>query len=351
MAKHPNSTCDHTALYEQSRLLLVTVYSIVFTVGVPANFVTAVLTFIQIHRGNILSIYLFGLSLCELMYLSTIPHWIVYVQNGHYWTMGETACKVIGYIFFCNVYISILLLCCISIDRCVAVVYPLRSRGLRNQRVAAGVTLALFGIVAVIYSPVFFDRKIHEPNITTCFESSLNNQVATFNIIRFLVGFIIPFTILIATNYKIFQNIKISYSLSAQKKSKVKYLAIAIISIFVVCFAPYHFALLARAVYFHLHRHLKDHCAFESRIFTVSTIFLCLSTANSVADPFIYVLASENARNEICRTFRSAGVRFLNDSKTESNKPDSTQKTPADPSEGRKEERLSKALLPSSCTE
>ncbi|XP_015266971.1 PREDICTED: probable G-protein coupled receptor 132 [Gekko japonicus] len=328
----PNSTCNQTTLYEESRLLLVAVYSIVFTVGVPANFMTAVLTSVQIHRGNILSIYLFGLSLCELMYLSTLPHWIIYVQNGHCWTMGETACKVIGYIFFCNIYISILLLCCISIDRYVAVVYPLRSRGLRNQRIATGVTSTLFAIVAAIYSPVFFDPNIQAPNTTTCFESSLNNQLATFNIIRFLVGFAIPFTILIVTNYKIFQNIKISCSLSPQKKSKVKYLAIAIISIFVVCFAPYHFDLLARAVCFHLHWHLKV----ENKI---STIFLCLSTANSVADPFIYVLASENARNEICRTFRSAGVRFLNESKTESNKPNSTQKTPADPSEAHKEER------------
>lgn len=337
MGEHQNLTsplCNQTALYEESRLLLVAFYSIVFALGLPANCVTTILTFIQILRGNILSIYLFGLSLCELMYLSTLPHWILYVQNDHSWDRGEMSCKVIGYIFFCNIYISILLLCCISIDRYMAVVYPLRSRGWRSQRIATGVTLVLFVIIGVIYSPVFYNRNIQEQNTTTCFESSLNIHLATFNVLRFLVGFVIPFAILIFMNYKIFQNVKISYSLSPQKKSKVKYLAIVIISIFVVCFAPYHFALLVRAA--HYFRHPKEHCAFENKTYTVSTVFLCLSTANSIADPFIYVLASENVRNDICRAFR---VRFLNDSKMDSNKPDSTQKTPVDPSEGHNEDR------------
>ncbi|XP_077175136.1 putative G-protein coupled receptor 132 [Paroedura picta] len=339
MADNLNSTCNQTTLYKESRWPLAVVYSSIFAVGLPANIMTAILTAFQIHRGNIISIYLFGLSLCELMYLSTLPPWIIYVRNGHHWTMGRMACKVMGYIFFCNIYISILLLCCISIDRYVAVVYPLRSRGLRNQRVSAGVTSALFGIVLAIYSPVLFDPKIEELNKTTCFESSLNSHLATINIIRFLVGFVLPFAILIFMNYKIFQNIKNSHSLSLQKKSKVKYLAIVVISIFVVCFAPYHFALLVRAVHFHFHPHAEDRCAFENKTHTIATVFLCLSTANSVADPFIYVLATENARNEIGRLCRLVGIRFLNDSKTDSDKPEDSQKMRVDPSEVQKEDR------------
>ncbi|XP_054828208.1 probable G-protein coupled receptor 132 [Eublepharis macularius] len=331
-----HSTCNQTLPFEESRQLLVGVYSVVFAVGLPANCITTFLTIIQIHRGNIVAIYLFGLSLCEMMYLSTLPLWIIYTQNDHKWTMGPTSCKMTGYIFFCNIYISILLLCCISVDRYVAVVYALRSRGLRSQKIAGVVTSVLFAVVAVVYSPVFFNN-IQDSNSTTCFETPLKPSLAVFSIIRFLIGFVVPFIILIFMNYKIFQSIKISYSLSPHQKSKVKYLAIAIISIFVVCFAPYHFVLLIRSVHFFLDR--DNSCTFENKTYTVFTVFLCLSTANSVADPFVYVLASENARHEICRTFRAVGVRFLNESKTDSNKPDSTQKTPVDPSLGYKEDR------------
>ncbi|XP_042300419.1 probable G-protein coupled receptor 132 [Sceloporus undulatus] len=313
--------CNSTDMpYEESRQLLVVVYSIIFAVGLPTNFLTAILTFMQIGRKNVTAIYLFGLSLCELMYLSTLPLWITYVQNNHHWTMGMLSCQVTGYIFFCNIYISILLLCCISIDRYVAVVYALESRGkwCRCQTTATVITIVLFSVVAAIYCPVFFVENIQERNSTTCFEASLNTHLAYYNTTRFFVGFVVPFLLLIFMNYKIFQSIKTSCSLSPVQKAKVKHLAIAVISIFVICFAPYHCVLLVRAVIFFLYP--NENCHFEKGIYTTSVVFLCFSTANAVADPFIYVLVSENARREICRTFQFCGIQFSNSSKTESSR-------------------------------
>lgn len=316
--------------YEESRQLLVVVYSVVFAAGLPANCVTAIVTFLQIGRKNITAIYLFGLSLCELMYLSTLPVWIIYVQNGHHWPLGLTSCRVTGYIFFCNIYISILLLCCISIDRYMAVVYALESRGkwCRCQRTATLVTVLLFGVVAAIYSPVFFMSDFQHPDSTTCFEAPLNRKVAYYNIVRFFVGFTIPFLLLICMNYKIFQSIKTSCSLNSSQKAKVKHLAGAVISIFVVCFAPYHSVLLVKAIA--LLWHPEGACSFERDIYTTSVVFLCFSTANAVADPFIYVLVSENAQREICRTFRACRIPFPACSKTESSQINDTpsQKLP-----------------------
>ncbi|XP_062971904.1 probable G-protein coupled receptor 132 [Elgaria multicarinata webbii] len=322
--------CNSTAMpYEDSRPLLVAVYSIVFAVGLPANFLTATVTLVQIRRKNITAIYLFGLSLCELMYLSTIPLWILYVQNRRQWTMGHLSCQVTGYIFFCNVYISILLLCCISIDRYVAVVYALESRGkwCRCQTTAAAVTVFLFGMVAVIYCPVFFVKDVQDQVGKTCFEAQLNHNLAYYNIIRFFVGFSIPFVLLLFMNYKVFQSIKTSCSLNPAQKRKVKSLAIAVISIFLVCFAPYHCVLLVRAIFFFWHSD-DERCKFERSIYTTSVVFLCFSTANAVADPFIYVLVSENARREISRTFRACGIQFPVGSKTESSKGNDPPKSP-----------------------
>lgn len=325
MATASNSTdsCKDPMPFEDSRKLLVVVYSIVFALGLPANCITAVLTLVQIVKGNIPAIYLFGLSLCELLYLSTIPLWIVYVQNGHHWTMGLPSCKVTGYIFFCNIYISILLLCCISIDRYVAVAYALESRGIRSQRVAAVVTVVLFAVVAGIYIPVFITDI--QPNVTTCFEATLNRKLALYNVSRFLVGFFVPFILLMVMNYKIFQGIKSSCTLTVQQKAKVKYLLIAIICIFVVCFAPHHVVLLVRSIHFFLYP--ADRCKFESGIYTLSVVFLCFSTANSIADPFLYVLASENARQEISRTFKACRVQLSFGSQAENSRTSNFQRT------------------------
>ncbi|KAM6464975.1 putative G-protein coupled receptor 132 isoform 1-T2 [Liasis olivaceus] len=307
--------CNSTALpFEESRQLLIVVYSFIFALGLPANCLTFFVTLVQICRKNITAIYLFGLSLCNLMYLSTLPLWIIYVQNSHRWTMGQIPCLVTGYIFFCNIYISILLLCCISIDHYKAVVRALESRGkcFRSQRTAAMVTVAFFGIIAVIYSPVFFSKNIQDENIATCFETPLNSNLAGYNISRFILGFLIPLGLLLFTYWRIFQSTRTSSSLSPDQKAKVRNLAIAIISVFVVCFAPYHFVLLVRAIVFFYYQ--SEVCLFEKKIYTTSVIFLCFSTANSIADPFIYVLASENVRREIYRTLRVCGIHWSDDS-------------------------------------
>uniref|UniRef100_A0A8C9MUX3 G protein-coupled receptor 132 n=1 Tax=Serinus canaria TaxID=9135 RepID=A0A8C9MUX3_SERCA len=316
-----NSTCPEIP-YQDSQILLVAVYSIVFAIGLPANCLTSLLAFVQIKRNIVVAIYIFSLSLCDLMYLSTLPFWIIYVRNDHNWTMGDITCRIIGFIFFCNIYFSILLLCCISVDRYVALVYPLESRGRRQQKKATIIVFFLFAVVAGIHTPVFFmEDKQNCTEVKTCFETvPLDILLAYFSFARFLFGFLIPFIILIFTNRKILQATKRSSSLTCQEKAKVKRVAIAIIVIFLICFAPYHVVLIVRAIYFIFHQDCP--CPFENKIYSVFTVFLCLGTANGVADPIIYVLVSENVRKDCYRSLRrwrwnSSKVNSSNDHNTD----------------------------------
>uniref|UniRef100_A0A8C8R7C9 G-protein coupled receptors family 1 profile domain-containing protein n=1 Tax=Pelusios castaneus TaxID=367368 RepID=A0A8C8R7C9_9SAUR len=292
--------------FEDSRILLVVSYSIVFAIGLPTNCLTAFLIFVQIRKKNILAVYLLGLLLCELLYLSTLPLWIIYVQNKHQWTMGSLACKLTGYIFFCNIYISILLLCCISIDRYIAVVKSLETRGVRGQKKAMVVTVIVFITVLIVHCPAFtLDDGEQTQNQTACFETlPLNSTLTSLNFARFIVGFAVPLIILIFTNYNIFQSTKTSSSLNNHQKAKVKYLAIAIITIFLICFAPYHLVLLIRSINFIWNQ--NDSCSFEQRVYTTSVVFLCLCTVNSIADPVIYVLITVEVS-----TIKSVLLRFL----------------------------------------
>ncbi|KAG9481243.1 probable G-protein coupled receptor 132 [Eleutherodactylus coqui] len=292
--------------YEDSAIFIIILYSIVLVIGIPANILTLWLTLLQIWRKNVLAVYLFSLSLSELMYLGTIPLWILYVKNDHKWQWGPTACKITGYIFFNNIYISILLLCCISVDRYLAVEYALESRGVRRQKIAILVTVVLCSSVALIHSTVFFISDGDQTeNQTTCFETlPIPPYIAHFYVARFMVGFLIPLLTLIYTNSVIKRRIETSCSFTDQQKTKVKYLAITIIIIFMICFAPYHFVLLTRAIAYYLKEHSENSCAFEEEIYTAYSIFLCLVTVNSIADPFIYVLVSENIRKDICKGMR-----------------------------------------------
>ncbi|XP_056333467.1 probable G-protein coupled receptor 132 [Danio aesculapii] len=304
MTNPSTASSNHTSscgpLYdEENPLPLVALYSTVLTVGLPANLITVFLTFLEVCRKNVLGVYLFSLTLCDLMYLSTLPLWAIYIHRGHRWEWGSLACKVTGYVFFNNMYISIFLMCCVSVDRFVAVVYAVESRGLRRMRHAAIISVTIVAVVAIGHVPVFTMTEGNSEEITEkrCFEPSDPSSVVTgLNYARFLVGFFIPLCILTVTNFAILLNVQASAGLKTRTKVKVRNLAVAVVLFFLVCFTPYHVILLLRAVNFHVS---DGKCDFERRVYTPYTISLGLSTINSALNPVFYVLASSSAQKKI----------------------------------------------------
>ncbi|XP_070782342.1 probable G-protein coupled receptor 132b [Enoplosus armatus] len=289
--------------YNEGRLPLVLLYSAVLAVGLPTNLLTVYLTWLQVRKKNVLGVYLWSLSLCDLTYLGTLPLWAYYVSAGHWWPWSSVACKLTGYIFFNNMYISIFLLCCISCDRYVAIVYSLESRGLRRQRFAVLIALSIMLLVAIGHVPVFTMREGDAAEgDRRCFEPSQRSVTVTgFNYARFVVGFLIPLLVLVVTNHGILANVQRSTGLRREQKERVRWLAVAVVVLFLVCFAPYHLILLVRAIIFHFPQLEDGTCLFERTLYTPYTISLGLSTINSAVNPILYVLSSDNIRKELSR--------------------------------------------------
>uniref|UniRef100_A0A673MP08 G-protein coupled receptors family 1 profile domain-containing protein n=2 Tax=Sinocyclocheilus rhinocerous TaxID=307959 RepID=A0A673MP08_9TELE len=292
--------------FEDDRVPLMVLYIVVFIIGLPANLATVYLTLNQVCRKNVLGIYLLSLSVCDLTYLFTLPLWTVYVSRNHEWPWSSMACKVTGFVFFNNMYISIFLLCCVSIDRYVAVVYAIESRGLRQKKIAALVAFSIYMVVGLSHAPVFMmpEGNAAQGN-RRCFEPSQSSAVITgFSYARVCIGFCIPLAILIFTNRAILANVQASTGLQPHQKEKVRYLAVAVVALFLICFAPYHIILLLRAITFHFPK-LQEECHFEQHIYTPYKISLGLSTFNSAFNPILYVLSSNNIRQEIRRGMAS----------------------------------------------
>ena len=300
--------------YEQARVTMVVLYSVVFIVGFPANLLTVWFTWRQVRRKNVLGVYLWSLSVCDLIYLSTLPLWTLYVNNGHRWTWGSVTCKVTGFVFYTNMYISIVLLCCVSADRYVAVRYALESRGLRRQRLAAGIAATVVATVMAAHVPVFVMR---EGNATghrqqeRCFEPDHrpSRVVTAFNYARFFLGFLAPLALLTVSNCGVMRAVRDSHSLHPGQKRRVRWLAVAVVALFLVCFAPYHLILLTRAAFSHLARGGGE-CDFSQWIYVPYNVSLGLSTLNSACNPLLYVLSSGDAREELSLALRRGQSEF-----------------------------------------
>lgn len=292
--------------YETGRLPLLLLYSVVLVVGLPANLLTALLTWRQVQRKNVLAVYLCGLSFCDLGYLGTLPLWADYVSSGHRWRWSSAACRLTGFIFFTNMYVSVFLLCCVSCDRYVAVRYSLEGRGLRRQRVARRVAVAIVAVVALGHVPVFaMPEGEAEAGERRCFEPvAASATVNALNFARFVIGFLVPLAVLVASNRGVLAGVRRSTGLQQRQKTRVQRLAVAAVTLFLFCFGPYHLVLLARGLSFHLLPAVVEEgaaCFMERFFYTPYSVSLALATVNSAANPVLYVLSSHNIRREVRR--------------------------------------------------
>ncbi|KAF2978107.1 hypothetical protein EK904_007238 [Melospiza melodia maxima] len=178
------------------------VYTVVLVLSLPLN-ITAILVFLKkmkIEKPAV--IYMLNLALADVLFVSVLPFKIVYHFSGNDWVFGPQMCRFITAAFFCNMYCSIMLMTSISVDRFLAVVYPMQSLGWRTLPRASLVCFIIW-LVAITGVIPFLLREqtmeIPRLNITTCHdvlrESELHGYYVHFFSIFSSVFFIVPFII------------------------------------------------------------------------------------------------------------------------------------------------------------
>lgn len=177
---------------------LTCIYGLIFSLGLPSNLLS-LWGLYQLGRsggGGCQLVYIFNLLLSDLLQLLTLPLWIIYLQGGHRWPYGQLTCELVGYVFYVNVYASVMFLCLIALDRCLAIVYPLSSRRIRTVKVAAMSGVAvwtltfLFCLSGLLPSVFVSDRLL-------CLEQyPVSPKYAHFKITTVALGFLLPCTIL-----------------------------------------------------------------------------------------------------------------------------------------------------------
>uniref|UniRef100_A0AAV2IZ06 G-protein coupled receptors family 1 profile domain-containing protein n=1 Tax=Knipowitschia caucasica TaxID=637954 RepID=A0AAV2IZ06_KNICA len=85
-----------------------------------------------------------------------MPLWINYYNQDHHWRLGPISCSIAGFFYYSNMYISIYLLCCISVDRCLVVTYPFRSKTHRTSRYAWLQCLGVYVVVTLLHAMVLY---------------------------------------------------------------------------------------------------------------------------------------------------------------------------------------------------
>lgn len=142
--------------------LIPTLYSIICLLGTVGNaLAVCVLAQGGGARRTVANTFMLNLCVSDLLFLLSLPFWAVYYSLGYYWPFGRLACKVCGGLLVLNLYASIYFITCMSMDRYLAIVHPLRSQSARDPKRARLTCVVVWVLACASAAPTLVLRKIH----------------------------------------------------------------------------------------------------------------------------------------------------------------------------------------------
>ncbi|XP_072329551.1 succinate receptor 1-like [Scyliorhinus torazame] len=275
------------------------------------------------------NIYLFNLSISDLTFICTLPMLVAYYGKGNEWTFGQVMCVLNRYILHTNMYTSILFLCCISFDRYLLVMRPLKLHSFQKKGNVIIICLGIWTFVTVELVPIFVFIHADAINSTEsdsflkCLDYASSGD-ATRNLIysMFLTvfGFLIPLSAMLFFYMETARGLKkIQQQRTKIQVEKPLTLVILAIVIFLIFFTPYH---LMRNV--RIASRLKNNGLSECGKLGVKaayTITRPIAFLNSITNPIFYFLLGDRFRELFFNKlksifFRNPGVSNQNEEST-----------------------------------
>lgn len=282
------------------------VYSTVMVISIPINCISLYVSCIQVRKKNELAVYLFSLSMADLLYSVILPLWIDYAWNGDNWTLSARLCQFSAFLMYMNFYTSTALLACISLDRYLALVHPLKFQHLRTRRISLIVSIIVWLLEGTVNSVILMNKDVfHDPcnstDHTLCYDKyPLELWQARLNLFRICSGYLLPLIIILFCYHKIYQAVRCNQATVDEEKKKIRKLILNITITFIVCFTPYHVVLLIRSI---KEPQTSDLQLLQS-MYKIYRITQAFTSLNCIADPILYCFVSESAQTDILNLLR-----------------------------------------------
>ncbi|KAG9488503.1 P2Y purinoceptor 11 [Eleutherodactylus coqui] len=193
------------------------------------------------HAGIIFSL---SLAVSDLAYALSLPLLVAYYAMGKNWIFGSTLCKVERFLFNCNLYGSIFFITCISVNRCLGIVYPFYARGKVESKHAKVTSVIVWLIVATISAPVFKFSTIEEKApVKECIGTAVDSMLPSYMPYSWFLaafGCGLPFVITLISYVGIARAVWKSHGLESREKWRVVIMVCVVVALYSISFLPYH---------------------------------------------------------------------------------------------------------------
>ncbi len=303
---------EHAELKQSLNTMSLIVYSLAFVLGVLGNGVVIWVTGFKMKK-TVNTVWFLNLAVADFLFTAFLPLSVTYTAMDFHWPFGKFMCKLNSTISFLNMFASVYILVVISVDRCVSVVWPVWAQNHRSVRKASCVSVGVWVLALILRIPYFIFRdtapSFVSEDIINCFSNfalsddekpSLDQiifRLQFMSISRFVLGFVVPFTVIVSCYAVIIHRVKRNRTLARQSGRAVKIIA-AIIIAFFLCWAPLHIMALIEMV--------NNTATTRSQTLDYVTVVgipitTSLAFINSCLNPLLYVFMGQDFKDKVCK--------------------------------------------------
>ncbi|XP_058917374.1 proteinase-activated receptor 1 [Kogia breviceps] len=272
------------------------VYTGVFLVSLPLNIMAIIVFILKMKIKKPAVVYMLHLAMADVLFVSVLPFKISYYFSGNDWRFGSAMCRFITAAFYCNMYASVMLMTVISIDRFLAVVYPMQSLSWRTLGRASFTCLAIWAMAIAGVVPLLLKEQTTQVpglNITTCHDvlnqTLLEGYYSYYFSAFSAIFFFVPLIISTVCYVSIIRSLSSSTVANQSKKSRALFLSAAVFCIFILCFGPTN-------VLLSLHYAFLSHNSMTEAAYFAYLLCVCVSSISCCIDPLIYYYASSECQ-------------------------------------------------------
>lgn len=155
----PSSSSSSSTPVSVSAQVGAVILGLAFVLGFPGNLFVVWSVLCRVKKRSVACILVLHLALADAFVLLSAPLFLRYLLGGRGWEFGSAVCKVVHYLSSVNMYVSIYLICLMSMDRWLAVNRPFLSQRIRTKRSLLLLLMAVWILAFLLSLPMPFYRR------------------------------------------------------------------------------------------------------------------------------------------------------------------------------------------------
>ena len=265
------------------------------------------------------NMFILNLSIADLLFLVfCVPfHAIIYTSLN--WPFGEAMCKLVHLIQYASMVASIFTLVCMSVDRYLAVVYPLQTKHIRRPIIALGASVAIWIMAVAIAAPwpVFYKTRVYDdlgPHpVVVCADDwgHLRKDRSIYFLVLFLLTYALPLMAIAVLSTLMVHSIWKhpipecpSLEETLRQRRHVTRLVIVVVVTFFLCWFPSHLLWLWTSYF-------PDTWKQTYPFYYFRVTSHVLAYTNSSLNPILYCFLSENFRHGFAKALKINRNRIM----------------------------------------